>query len=397
MKSGSRDKLLYRILLWVGLIASSWLLFQRSISVLTSPEVLKTDDYVEYWSAGRLNLLGGNPYDPAQLTPLQLATGRAEGVPVMMWNPPWTLAIAMPLSWLDYPVSRFLWLLLNLGIIFFVADWGWRVYGGAPGNRWVAWLVAFTFGPCLHVLKAGQIAPLLLLGVVGFLYFARQERWGVAGAMAALITIKPHLLYLFGLALLFWALEHRRWRLLLGFAAAIILAMGSAWAINPALVSQYLYALAHYPPAEWATSTFGAVLRIRFGIENFWLQFLPSVLGCLWFVFYWQRHRERWDWREQLPILVLVSVVTAAYGWTFDYPVFLLAIVQSAVWLLQGRWTWSKRGLLWAYIGLMLVSLFSSQSQLWYWWMASWLLLWYWLVRRIALHEGIEDSFSRGF
>ncbi len=387
----SRERVFYRILLWGVLLASFWFLFQRSMSVFMSPEVLKTDDYVEYWSAGRLNLMGGNPYDPAQLTPLQLATGRVDGVPVMMWNPPWTLAVAMPLSWLAYPVSRFLWLLLSMGIIFGVADWGWRVYGGAPGNRWLAWLAAFTFGPCLHVLKAGQIAPLLLLGVVGFLYFVRRERWGSAGAVAALITIKPHLLYLFGLAVLFWALEQRRWRVLLGFAAAMLLAMGSAWAINPALVSQYLYALAHYPPAEWATPTFGAVLRLWVGVEHFWLQFLPSALGGLWFVFYWLRQRKRWDWREQLPILVLVSVVTAAYGWTFDQPVFLLAIVQAAVGLSQGRLTWPKRGLLLAYIGLMLVSLFSSQSQLWYWWMASWLLLWYWLVRRCASYGGARE------
>ena len=388
-KMHENGRSLYRVLIFVVLLISLIILFDLAIDTLTDPQFLFLDDYVEYWSAGRLNITGGNPYDPEQMKALQVSVGRTEGVPIMMWNPPWTLAIAMPLSVLEYPLSRVLWLLLNLGIIFFSANWGWQVYGGVTQKRWIAWLVAFTFGPVLHVLKAGQIAPLLLLGIVGFLYFARREEWWFAGACATLITIKPHLLYLFGLALLFWSLKRRCWQALGGFAITLALAMGIAWGINPSLVNQYTYALANYPPAEWATPTLGALLRVWFGIEKFWLQFVPSAIGAVGFIAYWRRHSEEWDWTAQLPILVLVSVVTAAYGWTFDHTVSLLAIIQVVVWLIESPRSKVAIGLLVAYVGLMIVSVFSSMDQLWYWWMASWFLAWYIITRQIILNPSL--------
>ncbi len=395
MRGDFRQSLVYKSLVVIILIAALLLLSRLAMERLMDPQFLFLDDYVEYWSAGRLNLLGGNPYDPDQMAALQIGVGRTEGVPIMMWNPPWTLALAMPLSWLDYPLSRLIWLLLNLGIIFFAADWGWRVYGGAPERRWMAWLVALTFGPALHVLKAGQIAPLLLLGVTGFLYFARRERWWAAGACATLITIKPHLLYLFGLALVLWALDRQRWVVLGGFGLTLIAAMGVVWAVNPALIDQYTYALANYPPAQWATPTFGALLRVWLGVEKFWLQFVPSAFGALWFLFYWRTQRVEWDWTEQIPVLVLVSVATAAYGWTFDHTVSLLAIVQALIWLTRRRLSWATGGLLGAYVALMGVSLFSSMDQLWYWWMASWFLGWYLVVRRVE--ADVERSYSPNY
>ena len=48
---------------------------------------------------------------------------------------------------------------------------------------------------------------------------------------------------------------------------------------------------------------------------------------------YWRRHTEFWDWREQLPIVLLVAVVTASFVWTFDQIVLLPAVIQCAVWL----------------------------------------------------------------
>lgn len=288
----------YRVLILGLLLVGVIILFHLAMEQLTDPRFLFFDDFVEYWSAGKLNLTRGNPYDPNQLETLQLQTGRVENVPIMMWNPPWTLTLVMPFGAFPYPMSRVLWLLLNIGIIFWGADWAWRFYGGSEKYRWVAWLVAFSFGSSLHVLKAGQIAPLLLLGIMGFLYFNEHQRGWWAGAALFLITVKPHLAYLVGLAVLCWAIDNRRWSVLLGGGLTLSVAMGIAWGINSALVSQYRYALAHYPPEQWATPTLGAVLRVLFGLEKFWLQFIPTFLGSIWFVFYWRRHHATWIWRE---------------------------------------------------------------------------------------------------
>lgn len=391
MSLGFRKSPVYHLVIWGLFLVGVLVLGKLALTTLADPAFISLDDYVEYWSASRLNMLQGNPYDPDQLTALQITAGRTENLPIMMWNPPWTLALLMPLSWLPYPPSRVLWLVLNVSILFVCVNWCWRHYGGESNRAWVAWAVAFTFGPPLHLLKAGQITMLLLLGVVGFLYFSERKQWWMAGAAAALITIKPHLLYLFGLALVVWAVDRRNWALIGGFALSVIGALGVAWIVNPNLIQQYVYAVTTYPPEQWATPTLGAVLRLLFGVEKFWLQFVPSALGALWFLWYWWHRRFTWNWSEQLPFLILISVMTAAYGWTFDYVVALVAIIQASVWLVNNSsWSWLKVGLLIVYVGVDLVTFFSSEDQIRFWWMSLWLLGSYLIAARLSNRHSKE-------
>lgn len=394
MRSTFRESWLYKVSIFALFAFSLLLLIWLAMQQLSDPDFLFFDDFVEYWSAGRLNLFGGNPYDPAQLAPIQRDTGRVEGIPIMMWNPPLTLTLVMSLSWLPYPIARALWLLLHVAILFSCLTWAWSFYGGEPDHKWVSWLVGFSFGPLLHVLKAGQIGPLLLLAVVGFLYFHERGQEYLAGASLVLLTIKPHVLYLFLLVVFLWAVNRRKWRIILGGVVAFLLLLGIAWAINPALMHQYYYATTHYPPEQWATPTLGAVLRVLFGVEHFWLQFVPSFLGAIWLLFYWRRCQESWSWSEQLPLLMLVSTMTAAYGWTFDHTASVLSLIPVAVLALADSWQyqrWAKAGVLLLYVVFDGVAIFSSMEQLWYWWMSTFLLLWYVIARYVFVRYGSQS------
>ena len=75
-------------------------------------------------------------------------------------------------------------------------------------------------------------------------------------------------------------------------------------------------------------SYIGGVAARRFGWQKSWLQFLPSALGLAWFAFYWPRVRRAWRWEEQMPLLLLVSLLTTAYGWPFDLVILLPAVIQ---------------------------------------------------------------------
>src|SRR4051794_17668136 len=66
--------------------------------LLADPTIWPPDDFIEYWAAAKLTLDGNNPYDPAQLLPLQVANGRQTDEAVMMWNPPWSLTVVLPLG-----------------------------------------------------------------------------------------------------------------------------------------------------------------------------------------------------------------------------------------------------------------------------------------------------------
>ncbi len=365
---------------WLALLIGLIVLSQLALRLFDPQEPI---DFVEYWAAGRLNVSGANPYDPEQLFSLQLSWGRQEYGPLMMWTPPWTLVAVMPFGLLEYAWSRTFWFLFQLGIVFACVSWIWRFYAGPRQWIWVAWLVGFSFGPVLHVLRGGQITPLLLLGVVWFLHFQKRQKGWLAGASLALVTVKPQLLYLFCIVLLLWALDRRQWSVLGGGAIALLVATALSSITNPALVSQYIYAVSSFPPVGWMTTTIGSVLRVQMGYDKFWLQLIAPILGMGWLLFYWQRNRLEWQWSEQMPLLVAVSVVTAIHAWMFDQTLLLLPLIQVALWMVSGRWSWSKGVLIILYLVVNGMAVLVSLPQLWFWWMAPWFLLWYLAASRL--------------
>src|SRR5262245_46440074 len=359
------------LLVTAGIVIAAVLVWQLS-SLLNNPAILPPDDFVEYWAAGRLNANGLDPYNPELLLPLQRLAGRDTDEAIMMWNPPWTLALVMPFGVLPARVAQLLWLGLHLAVLLFCADWAWRSFNGPPRFRWLAWLLALTFLPTAFVLQAGQITPLVLLGVVGFLHFHRRKDW-LAGACTVLIAIKPHLLSLFWVGLLLWAVSQRLCSILLGGLAAGAAATLVAVACNPAVLGQYHDALLHRPPEQWVSPTPGAMLRLLFGKDPFWLQFLPTLAGLAWFLPYWWARRRQWDWSEQMPLVVMVSFLTACYGaWPFDLVVLLLPIMQAAVWTVERRSTFTAASAVACYValdGLALAMNLLQFPSFWFIWM----------------------------
>ncbi len=384
------------LLKWaVVIILTAILVWQ--IAHLTDPTVVPVDDFVEYWAAGRLNLTDGNPYAPDQLRTLETEAGWPEDEPVvMMWNPPWTLTLVMPFGLLSYSTGRLLWLGLHFVLILLCADWAWRLYGGPSHRRWLAWLIAFSFAPSLFVLNMGQISTLILVGVLGFLHFGKQGRWGLAGASAALIAIKPHLLYLFWIAVLLWALDQRHWSVLLGGALAGLAATAIPLAFNPNVISQYLVTALNEPPLYWATPTLGAVLRLLLGVDRHWLQFAPTMIGLSWFLIYWQRRKHRWDWTEQMPLLLLVSVLTTSHGWEYDQVVLLPAVMQAAVWVYESKQRVAAGLAVGVHLAITSIAIAINiviGSNFWYVWLAPVLLAFY-LILRIQLKYRAEGAVS---
>jgi hypothetical protein len=300
-------------------------------NLLNDRSILPPDDFVEYWAAGRLNLRGENPYDPAKLLPLNREAGREADEAIMMWNPPWTLTFVMPFGALEPRAAQLLWLLLGFVFIGLGADLLWKVYDGPPQCRWVAWLLAFTFLPTFFVLGAGQIGPWVLAGAVLFLLFMRQGWPMFAGAATVLLAIKPHLCYLFWIALVVWGVRHNR-KVLLGGLIAGLIATLIPLVFNPQVIHQYWQEMTQRPPTRWLSPTLGTVIRSIEGPDKFGQTFIPGLLGLGWLAWHCWRNRAReWNWAEQMPMLLLVSFVTASYGaWPFDLIILLPATIDVA-------------------------------------------------------------------
>ena len=359
-KGMSRQTLLSLVLL---LLALAWLA-GRFQQLLADPAFWPPDDYVQYWAAGKLLLAGENPYSAELLLPLERAAGRrstATGAAgeldqaIMMWNPPWTLPLVMPLGLLPARVGQIVWFLLGLGCFLAAAALLWRVYNGPPDRQWLAFFLTFSFLPTFFALRAGQISPLVLLGLALFACFTAVNRLFLAGLAGVLLGIKPHLVYLLWPLMLAEAASTRRFGLLLGGSLGGIALSTIAWGFNPAIFSLYWTELADRPPAQWVSLTIGSGLRWLLGEDEFGWQFLPVPLGLVFALIWWWQHRDCWHWPEQLPVLVLVSLLTAPYGaWHFDLILGLLPLIASAAALARLP---SRRALVGFLIAVMMMNL----------------------------------------
>lgn len=301
------------------------LLWRRAMFLVT-PTLL--GDFMPLWAGGRLFITGGNPYSGNAIFAIERHLGWPFTQPMVMLNPPWALPIVALLGGLPFQTARYAWLAASLILEVISAIALWRYFGGEKRKQWIAVFLLATFIPASGAEQMGQITPLILAGLVAFLFLLRRRSYVLAGACLLILGLKPHLLYLVLLAVVLWSIKGRKWSL----AISAILIYASA-TIGPILynhnVLSYFHGTVH---AAMDTSCgVGGVLRSIFGIQHGWLQFLPTVIGTGWFALYWIRNRREWTWEEHLPLVLLVSISTSPYFWAHDFILAIPALIALAV------------------------------------------------------------------
>jgi hypothetical protein len=336
-------KIIRQAILWIFLIIGIYVLLQLA-PILSKPAYLPVDDYFHLWAAGNLNLHSKNPFDAQMVEQLRILEGGnpSNAKISVMLNPPWFVALMMPFGLLKYSTSRLIWLVLSIVILLFAAIILCKIYSKNQMPRWIAILAIFIFAPTISMLEKGQVAFLVILGITGFLYFSDYHRndW-LAGISLSIATIKPQIIILLWIALLLWILNKKRWVILLSFGSSLLALTLIGIIFNHNLIIEYLGMLTTYKMSEWATPTIGSYLRFFWlGVDTFWIQYLPALLGGSWMVYYWIKHRAAWNWADDLPLILLVSLLVSPYSWTYDLVVIIPAIILAAYWLWRGRNQW---------------------------------------------------------
>ena len=389
-----RKSSLYRYCLWIAL-GVSFIILLRLNTILTNPTYIPADDFVRYWAAGRLMAQGGNPYDPAQVQVIQdLATGEDASSIVLtpVYPSPWSLPFFALFGIIDYPTSRLLFLLANVVFFLLSAELTWKIYHGETKKKFWSWIVCFTLAATISTLEKGQITAVMLLGIVGFLFFLDKEKGWLAGASLVLVTWKPQLFYLLWPVLGLWSLQSKNYRPILGALGFTAVSGICALAINPNVMNHYLNAILHLPPFMFATPSIGAYLRyFFFGIEKNWPNFLPMAAGLIWIGVDWIRWRKQWIWKEKTAVLLFVSLITAAYIWTYDMALFVLPSIQAVIWILSKK----PSGRIWiAFTGFLIINLLNLLlhryfDDFWFLWYAPALFIWFLVVRKLYKPSGL--------
>lgn len=367
-----------------------------TVAPVANPPMLV--DFIEYWASARLLLTGQNPYSLPQLLSLQQTVGWTATFPHIMWNPPWTLTFLIPFGWFNFSTARLLWLGLLSVITLFCARHLWTLYGGPKSRYRIAWIMTFTFAPTIFALLLQQIATLTLLGVVGFLHFEKQKWHKMAGASLVLVALKPHLYFIFWLVLFLWIIDRRRWDVFFGFAIGILLTSTVPTAFNHRLFYEFvqLYFTAPFPtPFDQETPTLARALRHLVNIDNPLPQFLPACIGILWSGWHWKKYKNEWNWIQQVPFLLLVSVTTNFFAWSADQVILLPALLQGIRWSRDAGFRATAILPVTLYIitelAILLVKVFTPYD-FWYFWLS---LVWCFIYLSLRQTALITDAIDK--
>jgi hypothetical protein len=378
---------LYKLVIWILLVGSVIILIQLA-PILTNPEHLWSDDFFHFWAGGYQNLNGENPFDPYAIEQLKIQSGAQPNetfAPPVILNPPWVIAILMPFGITSFPISRLAWLIFSTLFLVISSQILWRLYSGNRKQQWLAILVVFLFAPTISVLEKGQLTPLLLLGIVGFLYYIVVDRndW-LAGISLAIVTIKPQVVILFWIALLFWVIKHHRWVIPISTSITILSLTLISMIFNPNIISQYFEMLHTYSIADWANPTIGSYIRFFWlGIDKFWPQFLPSALGLIGFIYYWHKHHKYWNWLDKMPIILLASQLISPYSWTYDLVILVPAMILAVIWIASDwkRWITLLFVIIFMSVNILDLILHMRLDDFWFIWMTPALFIWFIMVR----------------
>ncbi|HEX4322247.1 MAG TPA: glycosyltransferase family 87 protein [Acidobacteriaceae bacterium] len=291
------------------------------ISVLTYiGSQTNTNDYVEYWSAGKLFVHGQNPYSSSLIFALEKSRGLVPNEPLIMLNPPWALFMVAPLGFFPAIGALVLWIIATAGSVLLSI----LALDVPPKYR----TMAFLFAPVLATLTMMQSSPFLLLGFSLFLRFHRSRPF-LAGASLLLMAIKPHLFLVFWAVLLADCLYRRRFAILAGFAAALACASAAPMLVVPHVWQDYFALMRGATLGQNLFPTLPVLIRLWIDPKLAWLELVPAGIGMVWgTAFYW-RNRHRWNWRKEGMLVMLASVFTSPYGWVSDQAVLLPVAVST--------------------------------------------------------------------
>lgn len=312
------------------------LLLVEALLLLRLPDIPpRSNDFLAYWSCGRLLLQGGSPYDQEALLAIEREQGWGGVAPLVCWNPPHLHLLFLPLAVLPFNLAATIWIVL---CPVFIGMAGMLTgLALAPRSRGrgagLALILAFGFAHVWHAILDGQVNIVVFLSLAAFIFLMSRNRDWEAGASLAVATVKPHLLYLLLPLLSLDLIRLRRWRVLLGFLFTMAALLSLATWLNPRWPTAYLSLLADSALSPWSylyrTPTFhglGLVYRgVRLG-RVLWLFVLPLMLFI-------NLYRKKPDLMVTTSWSLLIGLPTVPFSWSTDQILLLIPLLQICFWV----------------------------------------------------------------
>lgn len=353
-----------------------------------NPNAVGMRDILAFWCGYQLTEQGISPYNAERIIALQGSLGFRTDDPQLFWNPPWTLAMLAPVLRLDLASAAKAWLLINIILLF---SSGALVRSTFGNTKTPAWLVATgVFVPAWEVIRGGQLTLLLTFSIALFLWCIKHHADFFAGVSLILLSVKPHVVYLYLIVVLYWIVQERRWMILFASVAAFAALLALTVATVP--VAFATWNPHAYSPTHWKSATLVTFIRLLFQKQNGevpdWPILAVPALAALATLFLCAQRGVKWQ--RALPHVLFGTTFFAPYGWTYDHTVLLIVVVMTVT-LSSQLERRTERQVLYAFLLLQLgLILFHGTVRLlhYYFWIPlAFYLVWMWAQKKIEAAE----------
>ena len=300
------------------------------------PKSFGTIDYLEYWTAYRLAIEGGNPYSYENMLAFQQQLVPGTAAPTMMWNPPHLLVLLAPLLVHPFPLSAALFagvsVLALVSTLFYVE----KLLQPQANQRARLWILGLTFPATLTCLNIGQLGNILSLALLSGVWCYYRDKKFIAGCLFAICSVKPHLFALVIAIFLLNDLLKRDWRTVFGGCFTVALLCLVTHFSFPGIFEQWIYAIQNPEKFKvlnlinWRPATLIGLFRMNYWritglpmpITPMWL--FPLLNLAVWVVISIRIGTETVI-KKFLPELMIFSALFSPYGWMFDQSFLFLA------------------------------------------------------------------------
>ncbi|MBA3947413.1 MAG: DUF2029 domain-containing protein [Herpetosiphonaceae bacterium] len=247
--------------------------------------------------------------------------------------PLWTLLLLLPFTFGTPQSDALLWLLFNLllvagSMLVLLRLLRW------PNHPLLMVLVTslvMVYEPTVIELSLGQTVIILVLLQLLICLALQKGRGKTAGILLGASCIKPHVLLLVMIGLLGWALWHRRWQLLGGFGAVLVvlISLAAPFASTPGQIfgggiSEHLQLYLAHGSTLW-----GLCLTLA---PRLWqIPALTSAALLIGLVYLWLPVLRSKDVTAKLLFLIaitcVVNLLVVPYSWSYNqvllvYPIW---------------------------------------------------------------------------
>jgi hypothetical protein len=265
--------------------------------------------------------------------------------------PPICLLLFYPFALLPYTIAGQLWAVISI-ICLIIASWLLLKMHDATKNRillYATGILVFNYFPAKFTLGAGQINNIVFLLLVFALYANTRRRNFTTGALfGTSIMLKYYPLFIFP-----YLIIRRKWRILIGICATIVILLGISFlAISPQttlyflqhtllsvsstpLGNSYYYnqALSGFVAREFDTLATTQELTIYLGIS------LLILLASLWIILR-RNAKTASDQNLEISVIIILCLLLNSFSWQHHFVVLLIPLFVTYFTLKQRKLSW---------------------------------------------------------